>query len=69
MDQSINCLIWWDSFVFQRLTEPKLKSLFSELKMHDKEELLLKKLKAEGQDKEGTKEADMRKRLIGLCVV
>lgn len=49
-----------------RLTEPKLKSLFSELKMHDKEEILFKKLKAEGQDKEGLMEADMRRRLIGI---
>lgn len=49
----------------QRLTEPKLKSLFSELKIHDKEELNFKKLKAEGKDKEGLLEADMRKRLVG----
>ena len=33
--------------------------------MHDKEELTFKKLKAEGKDKEGLLEADMRKRLIG----
>nr|CAD7399553.1 unnamed protein product [Timema poppensis] len=49
-----------------RLTEPKLKSLFSELKIHDKEELLWKKLKTEGKDKEGLKEAEMRKKLIGI---
>lgn len=50
---------------FQRLTEPKLKSLFSELKIHDKEEITYKRLKSEGSDKEGLKEAEMRKKLIG----
>lgn len=49
-----------------RLTEPKLKSLFSELKVHDKEELNFKKVKAEGKDKDGLLEADMRKRLVGI---
>lgn len=51
---------------FQRLTEPKLKSLFSELKIHDKEEITYKRLKSEGSDKEGLKEAEMRKKLIGM---
>lgn len=49
-----------------RLTEPKLKSLFSELKIHDKEELTFKKLKSDGKDKDGMMEADMRKKLIGI---
>lgn len=49
----------------QRLTEPKLRSLFSELKIHDKEELAWKHLKAQGLDKEGLKEADLRHKLIG----
>lgn len=49
-----------------RLTEPKLKSLFSELKIHDKEELTFKKVKSEGKDKDGMMEADMRKRLTGI---
>ena len=52
-------------YIPQRLTEPKLKSLFSELKIHDKEELTWKRLKAEGMDKEGLKEAELRKKLIG----
>ncbi|XP_075231111.1 alpha-2-macroglobulin receptor-associated protein [Lycorma delicatula] len=49
-----------------RLTEPKLKSLFSELKIHDKEELTWKKIKTEGKDKEGLQEAELRKKLIGI---
>ncbi|KAK9505386.1 hypothetical protein O3M35_009458 [Rhynocoris fuscipes] len=49
-----------------RLTEPKLKSLFSELKVHDKEEIAWKRLRAEGKDKDGLKEADMRRKLIGI---
>ncbi|KAK3917431.1 Alpha-2-macroglobulin receptor-associated protein [Frankliniella fusca] len=49
-----------------RLTEPKLKSLFSELKIHDKEELTFKKLKSDGKDKDGMMEATMRKKLIGI---
>jgi hypothetical protein len=52
--------------IFQRLTEPKLKSLFSELKIHDKEELTWKKLRAEGGDKDGLKEAELRKKLTGI---
>jgi hypothetical protein len=44
-----------------------LKSLFSELKIHDKEEVAWKRLKAEGFDKDGLKEADLRKKLTGKC--
>jgi hypothetical protein len=39
--------------------------LFSELKIHDKEELAWKRLKAEGLDKDGLKEAELRKKLTG----
>lgn len=49
-----------------RLTEAKLKSLFGELKIHDKEEIAWKKMKADGLDKDGSQEAIMRKRLIGI---
>ena len=49
--------------MLQRLTEPKLKRLLSELKVQDKEELTLKKLKADGLDKDGLKEADVRMKL------
>jgi hypothetical protein len=44
-----------------------LKSLFSELKIHDKEEVTWKRLKAEGLDKDGLKEAELRKKLTGKC--
>jgi hypothetical protein len=54
-------------FFPQRLTEPKLKSLFSELKIHDKEEVAWKRLKTEGFDKDGLKEAELRKKLTGKC--
>lgn len=49
-----------------RLTEPKLKSLFSELKVHDKEELAWKRLKNDGLDKDGLKEAELRRKLTGI---
>ncbi|KAK4881057.1 hypothetical protein RN001_004376 [Aquatica leii] len=49
-----------------RLSEPKLKSLFGELKLHDKEEITWKKLKTEGKDKEGLKEAELRKKLLHI---
>ncbi|KAF5307358.1 hypothetical protein FQR65_LT07075 [Abscondita terminalis] len=49
-----------------RLSESKLKSLFGELKLHDKEEITWKKLKSEGKDKEGLKEAELRKKLLHI---
>lgn len=50
------------------MTEPKLKSLFTELKIHDKEELGYKHEKSEKPKnfQDGTKEADLRKKLIGI---
>lgn len=51
---------------FQRLTEPKLKSLYTELKIHDKEELNWKQLNSQHKDKDGLKEAELRKKLIGI---
>ncbi|KAG0723915.1 Alpha-2-macroglobulin receptor-associated protein [Chionoecetes opilio] len=55
----------WEKAV-KRLAEPKLKRLLSELKVQDKEELTLKKLKGDGMDKEGLKEADLRKKLRNI---
>lgn len=46
----------------QRLTQFKLKSLYSELKVQDKEELQLKRLKADNLDKDGLKEAELRRK-------
>lgn len=42
-----------------------MKSLFGELKIQDKEEVTWKRLKSEGKDKDGLKEADLRKKLLG----
>ena len=44
----------------------KLKQLHTELKVHDKETMSLKKLKADGIDKEGLKEAKIRKRFNSI---
>lgn len=49
---------------FQRLTEPKLKSLYYQLKIHDQEELTHKQSKH--LDKEGRIEADLRSKLINI---
>lgn len=40
-----------------------MKSLFSELKVHDKEEVNWKKLAADGHDKDGLQEAELRRKL------
>uniref|UniRef100_A0A1B0DRC4 Alpha-2-macroglobulin RAP C-terminal domain-containing protein n=1 Tax=Phlebotomus papatasi TaxID=29031 RepID=A0A1B0DRC4_PHLPP len=50
----------------QRLTEPKLISLYTELKIQDKEEIAWKQLSGQNKDKEGLKEAELRKKLIGI---
>lgn len=50
----------------QRLSEPKLRSLYGELKLHDKEEITWKRLKSEGQDKNGLKEAELRRKLLNI---
>ena len=48
------------------MTDGKLKQLHTELKAHDKEAMALKKLKAEGMDKQGLREAEIRKRFNGI---
>jgi hypothetical protein len=57
-------LIW--AKAVHKLTEPKLKSLYSELKIQDKEELAWKQLNSQHLDKEGLKEATLRKKLLGI---
>ena len=52
--------------MLQRLTEPKLKSLYSDLMIQDKEELIYKRMKSEGGDKEGLKEAELRRKLTSI---
>jgi hypothetical protein len=50
---------------FQLHSGPKLADLYADLKIQDKVELELKKLKAEDMDKDGMKEAEVRRRLLG----
>lgn len=50
----------------QRLTEPKLKSLFTDLKIHDKEEIAWKQLNSQHKDKDGVKAGELRHKLIGI---
>lgn len=61
--QKVNLL--WEK-ARKKLAEGKLKLLYSELKLQDKEELTLKKLKAESGDKDGMREAEVRKRFNGI---
>lgn len=49
-----------------RLTESKLQSIFSDLKIHDKEEIAYKHFKSDGKDPNGEEEARLRKKLIGI---
>lgn len=44
----------------KQLTEGKLEKLYSELKIQDKEEMTLKRLKTENSDKDGMIEANLR---------
>ncbi|XP_013188175.2 alpha-2-macroglobulin receptor-associated protein [Amyelois transitella] len=57
-------LLW--SKAQHRLTEPKLKSLYSDLMIQDKEEITYKRVKSEGGDKEGLKEAELRRKLTTI---
>lgn len=49
-----------------RLTDTKLQSIFSDLKIHDKEEIAYKHFKSDGKDLDGLEEARLRKKLIGI---
>lgn len=53
-------------FYRQRLTEPKLKSIFNDLKIQDKEEMAWKQLSSQHKDKDGLKEAELRNKLVGI---
>jgi len=57
--------IIWEK-ALEQLSERKLVVLMSELKIQDKQELTLKKIKADNGDKEGKMEAQMRKKLLDL---
>ncbi|XP_012527258.1 alpha-2-macroglobulin receptor-associated protein isoform X2 [Monomorium pharaonis] len=49
-----------------RLTDTKLQSIFSDLKIHDKEEIAYKHFKSDGKDPDGLEEAHLRQKLIGI---
>lgn len=49
----------------QRLTEPKLQSLYTQMKIQDKEELQYKQ-NNKGNDKDGTIAAKLREKLSGI---
>ena len=53
------------TFIPQVLSPGKLESLREELVLRDKQELTWKRLKNEGGDKDGLKEAELRTRLLG----
>ncbi|XP_005178016.1 alpha-2-macroglobulin receptor-associated protein [Musca domestica] len=57
-------LVW--SKAQNRLTEPKLKSLYMELKIQDKEEIAWKQLNSQHKDKDGIKADELRRKLIGI---
>lgn len=56
----------WEKAKSKGLVEGKLEQLYSQLKVQDKDELTLKKLRTEGSDKDGVKEAEVRKRFAGI---
>lgn len=57
-------------YLLQRLTDTKLQSIFSELKIHDKEEIAYKHFKTDGKDPDGLEEARLRQKLIGnFCII
>lgn len=61
------CNLLWEK-ARTKLTEHKLQTLYSALKVHDKDELTLKKLKGEGSDKDGSKEAEVRKKFNNIMI-
>merc|ERR1719462_1062982 len=52
----------WEKARRAGLAEGKLERLYSKLKVQDKDELTMKKLKTEGGDKDGIKDAEDRRR-------
>ena len=60
------CNIAWDKARMKPLQESKLKLLYYEMKLQDKEEVALKKLKSEMGDKDGLREAHIRKKFNGI---
>jgi len=56
----------WEKARRAGLAEGKLERLYSKLKVQDKDELTMKKLKTEGGDKDGIKEAEVRRKFALL---
>merc|ERR1740131_411155 len=52
----------WEKARRAGLAEGKLERLYSKLKVQDKDELTMKKLKTEGVDKDGIKDAEVRRK-------
>jgi len=52
----------WEKARRAGLAEGKLERLYSKLKVQDKDELTMKKLKTEGGDKDGIKDAEVRRK-------
>ncbi|XP_016665107.2 uncharacterized protein LOC103311835 [Acyrthosiphon pisum] len=57
-------LVW--SKAKQRCSEPELRSLLSELRIHDEDERELKVYKTKNLDKDGEMESIVRKKLLGI---
>ncbi|XP_040581435.1 alpha-2-macroglobulin receptor-associated protein [Lepeophtheirus salmonis] len=58
----------WDKVLRSKhlLQESKLKAFYNSLKLQEKEEFALKKIKGEGKDKDGSFEAQVRKKFKNL---
>lgn len=52
-------------FIFQRCSEPELRSLLSELRIQDEDEREAKLYKTKNLDKDGEMESIVRKKLLG----
>jgi len=61
------CNLVWNK-ARTKLTDKKLESLFSSLKLQDKSELTLKRVRSEGGDKDGSMENEVRKKFNSILV-
>ena len=61
------CNLVWNK-ARTKLTDKKLESLFSSLKLQDKSELTLKRVRSEGGDKDGSLENEVRKKFNSILV-
>ena len=61
------CNLVWNK-ARTKLSEKKLETLYSSLKLQDKSELTLKRVKSEGGDKDGGMESEVRKKFNSIMV-